>query len=155
MSQETIAQRLKILIPKLGLDVKGFCQRLDVGETTVRNYFSRGNNPNAEFLAKLTNTFEYVNMSWLLTGKGEPVFGDSSNTDITTATVKKNSGVVGSHGTQYNIEMPSTFDGCKQRLALLTTENEGLRSTVAALETALSAKEEILTLLRGGHNRPN
>ncbi len=38
---------------------------------------------------------------------------------------------------------------------MLTAENEGLRSTVAALETALSAKEEILTLLRGSHNRPN
>jgi hypothetical protein len=73
----------------------------------------------------------------------------------TTATVKKNSGVIGSHGTQVNLEVPSTFDGCKQQLAVLTAENEGRRSTVAALETALGAKEEILTLLRGGHTRPN
>jgi hypothetical protein len=155
MPETPIGQRLKILIESLNLDVRTFSQRIDVAETTTRNYLNRGTKPGAEYLEKVYNSFNEANLHWLLTGKGEPLLTDVPVDQSTTATVKKNSGVIGSHGTQVNFEVPSTFDDCKQQLAVLTAENEGLRSTVAALETALNAKEEILTLLRVGHNRPN
>jgi phage repressor protein C with HTH and peptisase S24 domain len=128
---------------------------LDVSDTNIRNYIERGSKPSSDVLEKLAQIIPGINALWLLTGEGEPFLNNQPSDQSTTASVKKNSGVIGSHGTQVNFEVPSTFDDCKQQLAVLTAENEGLRSTVAALETALSAKEEILTLLRGGHNRPN
>lgn len=156
MSEVTINERLKFLIEKYGMSVRAFSAAMGATDTNTRNYIDRGSKPNAEYLGKLLKRFNDINPTWLLLGEGEPFLPDSAARDqSTSATVKKNPGVIGSHGTHGNFEVPSTLDDCKQQLAVLTAENEGLRSTVAALETALGAKEEILTLLRVGHNRPN
>lgn len=155
MSEVSINERLKFLIEKYGLSVRAFSTAIGATDTNTRNYIDRGSKPNAEYLGKLLKRFNDINPTWLLLGEGAPFLTDTPVDQSTTASVKKNSGVIGSHGTQVNLEVPNTFDDCKQQLAVLTAENEGLRSTVAALETALGAKEEILTLLRVGHNRPN
>lgn len=155
MTETTINQRLKFLMDALGMKAGAFSRALGISETNIRNYTDRTSKPGFEAIEKIALTFKQVNLAWLVTGEGEPLLTGSTSDQSTTATVKKNSGVIGSHGTQVNFGVPSTFDDCKQQLAVLTAENEGLRSTVAALETALSAKEEILTLLRVGHNRPN
>jgi len=162
MSQETIGQRLKILINRLNLDVKGFCQRIDVSETTIRNYFSRGNNPNAEFLTKLTNTFDYVNLHWLLTGNGEPLLSPpNENSQAITGSQKFfRSPIVGNNqGTAYqeNNAMAATADmeNLKNKLALAEKEVEHLKAQLAMKDALLTSKEETLALLRASYNRPN
>jgi len=159
MSQETIGQRLRILINQLNLDVKGFCQRIDVSETTIRNYFSRGNNPNAEFLTKLTNTFDYVNLHWLLTGKGEPFLLDNASTTTNTAQIKNNSGIAINNGVAtQNINL----EDCKRELesmrrdaASYQREIELLTGQLQGKDALIAAKDETITLLRASYTRPN
>jgi transcriptional regulator with XRE-family HTH domain len=164
MSQDTIGQRLKILLSQLDLDIKGFCQRLDISETTVRNYFSRGNNPNADFLAKLTTSFDYVNLSWLLTGNGaiflsEPPALDKSN----NISNKKNKGPVQNNtGDNNTITNNVQLEDCKRDLEKATTEVKHLQAQLAAKDDVIASKDaviasqaETLSLLRGGYTRPN
>lgn len=155
MSQKTIGQRLRILIKSLDLDVKGFCQRIDVSETSIRNYFSRWNNPNAGFLTKLTITFEYVNLHWLLTGNGEPFLTDMAYNQSTTINAKKNSGNIqnntGNAQVTNNIELAE----CRRDLDATRRDAAAYQREIALLQGQLKDKEEIITLLRGGYNRPN
>jgi transcriptional regulator with XRE-family HTH domain len=78
MSKETINQRLKFLIELLNLKVGSFSRALGVSETTIRNYTDRGSKPGADFLEKLVNHFNQVNITWLVSGLGAPLSYDSS-----------------------------------------------------------------------------
>jgi transcriptional regulator with XRE-family HTH domain len=162
MNQETIGQRLKILIKQLDLDVRGFCKRLDVSETSIRNYFSRGNNPNAEFLTKLTSTFEYVNLHWLLTGNGESFLPPpNENNQAITGNQKffRSPVVATGQGPAYqeNNAAPAAADteNLKNKLALAEKEVEHLKAQLATKDALLASKEETLALLRLSFNRPN
>lgn len=156
MSETTVGQRLKFLIKQLNLDVKGFCKALDVSETTVRNYFNRGSNPNAEFLMKLTNTFGLVNLGWLLTGKGEHFLSESTQSSTLQQTnIKNNSGIGISNGSTNNITNNLTLDDCKQSLQQSERENAHLREQLARADALVAAKDETINLLRASYNRPN
>ena len=161
MSQETIGQRLKVLIKRLDLDVKGFCQRIDVSETSIRNYFSRGNNPNAEFLTKLTSTFEYVNLHWLLTGNGEPLIlpTNENNQSISGSQKFFRSPVANSNSGTVNQDNTNSFgpdsEDFRNKVALLEKEVEHLRAQLEMKDTVIASKDETITLLRVSFTRPN
>ena len=155
MSEGLIGQRLKFLIGQLGLDIRGFSQSLNISETTVRNYFNRGSNPNADFLTKLTNAFESVNLSWLLSGNGEPFLPGTTTTN--TAHIKNNSGIGINNGTA-----TITLEACQRELesvrkdaASYQREIELLKGQLETKDNLIASKDEILSLLRGGYNKPN
>lgn len=161
MPETPIGQRLKILIDSLKLDVRTFSQRIDVAETTTRNYLNRGTKPGTEYLEKVYNAFNEANMHWLLTGKGEPLLSTNENNQ-TTAHAEKffRSPVVGTnHGTAYqeNNATPVAGDveNLKTKLALAEKEVEHLKAQLAMKDALLTSKEETLALLRISFNRPN
>jgi transcriptional regulator with XRE-family HTH domain len=152
MSEGAIGQRLKVLIGDLGLDVRGFCKVMDVSETTVRNYFNRGSNPNAEFLTKLSNSFEQINLGWLLSGRGEVFLPGSVPATSNTANINNNSGIGINTGTA---TQHITLEACQRELEAVKRDAASYQREIRLLEGQLKDKEEIITLLRGGYNRPN
>ena len=152
MAETPVGQRLKFLIAELSLDIRGFSKALDVSETTVRNYFNRGSKPNAEFFEKLSNSFEGVNLNWLLSGKGEPFLpGKQPAQNISTTKGKGN--IVGQNITTAIGNV--TLDDCKRELVSTQKEVEHLKQQLELKDALLAAKEEMLVLLRGSRDRPN
>lgn len=162
MSEETVGQRLKFLIETLGMKTGAFSRVLGVSETNVRNYTERNSKPGADFLEKLIMHFEQINLTWLLTGRGEPLILPANENNQTTAHAEKffRSPVVGTnHGTAYqeNNATPAAADveALKNKLALAEKEVEHLKVQLAMKDALLTSKEETLALLRISFNRPN
>jgi transcriptional regulator with XRE-family HTH domain len=157
MSEGAIGQRLKVLIFSLGMNVRSFCKAIDVSETTVRNYFNRGSSPSAEFLTKLNNTYGVVNLGWLLTGNGSIFLPDDiTPNQSTNITNKKNKGPVQNNtGEHASITNNVKLDDCQRDLEASRKEVAGYQREIELLKGQLEDKNEIITLLRGGYNRPN
>jgi transcriptional regulator with XRE-family HTH domain len=142
MAESAIGQRLKILMEQLRLDVREFSQALGVGETTTRNYFNRGSKPSADYLEKLGNTFESVNMNWLLNGRGEPFLSATAeptalyqkNKKITQSQIigKVGGNVIRNQGTSISEQSDSGSE-----LAAAQRELELLRSQLADKERTI------------------
>jgi phage repressor protein C with HTH and peptisase S24 domain len=89
MPETPIGQRLKVPIDSLKLNVRTFSQRIDVVETTARNYLNRGTKPGTEYLEEVYNAFNEANMHWLFTGNGEPLLSSVNANNQTTANAEK------------------------------------------------------------------
>ncbi len=67
-----IADRINQIIEHEGLTIASFSRKISVGDQTVRSVcVLKRNKPGFDFLANIVQTFEWVNPSWLLTGKGD------------------------------------------------------------------------------------
>jgi phage repressor protein C with HTH and peptisase S24 domain len=69
--QNSVKDRLKILIDLLGLSLKDFSSKTGIPYRTIQSYLSGINIPGGENLQKICAEFS-VNINWLLTGEGEP-----------------------------------------------------------------------------------
>jgi hypothetical protein len=157
MSESTINQRLKILIETLGLKVGAFSRALGVSETSTRNYTDRSSKPGADYLEKIAIHFNQVNLTWLITGEGEPLLtgGDSQASHI-----KNNYGnSVGSNnkgGSVTQHHTGATSPGERDtKLALAEKEIQHLREQLAAKDALLASKDETIAVLKSAFNRPN
>lgn len=75
-----IADRLNEIIKHEGLSVAGFARRIGIGDQTVRGVVvMRRNNPGYDFLQRVAQTFEWLNVDWLLTGRGSMQMSKSVN----------------------------------------------------------------------------
>jgi len=159
-SEQSINERLKFLISKLGLSVRAFSTAIGATDTNTRNYIDRGAKPNAEYLGKLLKRFDDINPTWLLLGEGEP-FMEKSNEPrgSSTSEVKNNYGNnVGSNrgGTVTQHQSaganPSERD---TKLALAEREIQHLREQLAAKDALLASKDETIAVLKTAFNRPS
>ena len=155
MSNSAISQRLKLLIEKLDMDTRTFSQALGVSEGTTRNYFNRGSKPNSDYLEKLHVSFEAVNLHWLLTGIGEPFLTNESTDQSTTTNTKKNSGNIQNNTGNAQVTNNIKLEECQRDLEATRKDAAAYQREIALLQGQLKDKEEIITLLRGGYNRPN
>ncbi len=133
-----------------------FSRALGVSETTVRNYLDRNSKPSSDILEKISNTFNQVNLTWLITGKGEPLL-QSTSTTANTANIKNNSGIGINNGSA-----TITLEACQRELenmrrdaASYQREIELLKGQLEAKDHLIASKDELLNFLRGGFNRPN
>ncbi len=161
MTQSPISQRLKILIEKLGLDTRSFSQALGVSEGTTRNYFNRGSKPNADYLEKLSISFESANLHWLLTGNGEPLIPPTYENSHAIAgnqnffkspVAAQNTGTTNQQ--QYNTSSDA-HDEIKTKLVIAEKEIEHLRAQLTMKDTVIASKDETITALRASANRPS
>ncbi|MCA8830502.1 hypothetical protein [Hymenobacter pini] len=134
MSQETISQRLSILIKALGLNPRSFSEKFGVNEGTTRGYTTRGSVPNADYIATLLRAIEHLNPAWLLLGRGEMFLDGSAEVQVVDA---KRGGALAE---------------LEKELATVRRENEQLKALIAAKDDLIAAKEEVLTLLRSSKN---
>ncbi len=67
-----ICDRINLIIEKEGLTVASFARKIGTGDQTVRGcVVQRRNKPSYEFIAKIIQTFDWLNPRWFITGEGE------------------------------------------------------------------------------------
>jgi hypothetical protein len=150
--QSTINERLKFLIEKLGMSIRGFSSELGVSDTNTRNYIDRGSKPNSDYLQKLLRRFDSINPTWLLLGDGEPFLGSATPTTTNTAHIKNNSGIGINNGTA---TQHITLEACQRELEAVKRDAASYQREIALLKGQLEDKNEIIMLLRDGYNRSN
>ncbi|WP_210521610.1 helix-turn-helix domain-containing protein [Hymenobacter terricola] len=156
MSQTTIGQRIKILVDGLKISVRKFAQTLDVSETNIRNYTDRGTKPSSDVLEKIILHFPQTDITWLLTGQGDPFLPNSSPSsdshNISTKNFQGNvAGANHGHMTQSVGSHPNLPD-CEKDLAVAKNENALLRQQVQTLGELVASQKETITLLRTSRN---
>lgn len=155
-TQESINERIKFLIEKLGMSVRGFSAELGVSDTNTRNYIDRGSKPNSDYLQRLLRRFDSINPLWLLLGDGEPFLSSAAATDQSTTTnTKKNSGNIQNNTGNAQVTNNIKLEECQRDLEATRKDAAAYQREIALLQGQLKDKEEIITLLRGGYNRPN
>lgn len=69
-----IIDRLQEIIDYAGLNVSSFAKKIGVVDQTIRGIVvQRRNKPGFDILAKILQTFTWINAEWLITGKGEMI----------------------------------------------------------------------------------
>ena len=69
-----IIDRLQEIIDYAGLNVSSFAKKIGVVDQTIRGIVvQRRNKPGLDILAKILQTFTWINAEWLITGKGEMI----------------------------------------------------------------------------------
>lgn len=67
-----ICERIKELIEDQKMTIASFARRIGVGDQTVRGIVvQKRNKPGYDVLLKIAQTFEWLDVEWLITGKGE------------------------------------------------------------------------------------
>ena len=158
--QQTINERLKILIGALNISARAFSAQLEVPESNTRNYLDKSTKLNSDYLERIALHFKSVNLSWLITGEGSIFTGEVPQvTNTATTRIKKVSGGAVNSGTGNQV---ITLEGCQQELeqtkrtvADLQKENAFLRAQLDAKDALIASKEETLTVLKAAFNRPN
>lgn len=76
----TVNDRLELFMKHLNLSVNSLAKELDFSRTTVHNIVSengRRTSPSHDFYSKLKESYENINLNWLITGEGEMLLSDS------------------------------------------------------------------------------
>jgi DNA-binding transcriptional regulator YiaG len=160
MSESTINQRLKLLIGALGMKTGAFSRALGVSETSTRNYTDRSSKPGFDYLEKIAAHFKQVNLTWLITGEGEPLLSPHSENEPspTHDQIFFRSPFIGTNqGTanqQQHVNSASDPE-LTTKLTLAEKEIEHLRTQLQMKDALLASKEETISLLRDKQNRPN
>jgi transcriptional regulator with XRE-family HTH domain len=150
--ENTVNERLKILMNALHMNAEAFGKVLGVSGSTVRNYFDEGrkSKPGYEVLEKLYRSFENINLLWLFGDPGEPLLPKSGEASgprgINQKNISGGQAIGVNHGTatqnQYSIaDCEKERDAYKAERDKALAENELLRQL-------LTAKDETIALLR-------
>ncbi len=76
-----INDRINQIIERENLTIASFARKINVGDQTVRSVcVMKRNRPSYEFIAKVVQTFDWLNPKWLLTGEGSMEIDDCEGT---------------------------------------------------------------------------
>jgi len=154
MEENSVNQRIKFLIEnELKTNVHRFSKLLGVSDGTVRNYVDSKTKPGAEFLAMMIQKVPGLQAHWLLTGEGNPILVDKSDSRIKQSgdfnqagtsnkqTIKGNKGNIQNNtGSGNTITNNVKLDNCQRDLA--TAQKE-----IALLTSQLADKERTIQIL--------
>lgn len=79
--QQTVLERIRILIEYTKVSDRKFGEIIGVPQTTISSLFKRGNEPNVTILNAILNAYKDISPEWLLTGKGEMLKSGYTQTD--------------------------------------------------------------------------
>lgn len=69
-----INERIYQIIQKEGVTVSAFARKVGVGDQTIRGIVvQKRNKPGFELMQKIIQTFDWLDLDWFMTGKGEMV----------------------------------------------------------------------------------
>ncbi|WP_323755427.1 helix-turn-helix transcriptional regulator [Roseivirga sp.] len=78
----SVNDRLELLMKHFDLSVNSLAKQLDFSRTTIHNIISengRRTSPSHDFYAKLKESYENINLNWLITGEGEMLLDESQS----------------------------------------------------------------------------
>ncbi|NVK52122.1 MAG: helix-turn-helix transcriptional regulator [Flavobacteriaceae bacterium] len=87
VSNIDFTNRLKKIMKYYNLTASLFADKIDVQRSSISHILSGRNKPSLDFVLKITNTFEDIDIYWLLNGKGtfpKVVKVNQPTTDATT-----------------------------------------------------------------------
>ncbi len=105
------SKRLEKILDYYGLSATAFSEKIDFNRSTISHLISGRNKPSLEFVMKVVQTFEDVNLYWLLNGKGTfPSTAVLENKDATTTSNFQTTETISSaeKSTQKNLENHSS-----------------------------------------------
>lgn len=70
VNSEHFAKRLQKIMDEYDLTAAAFADKIEVGRSSISHILSGRNKPSLEFVMKVIDTFEDVELYWLLNGKG-------------------------------------------------------------------------------------
>ena len=163
MEQSTINQRLKFLLDSFKLSARAFSEVIGESATNTQNYVgARNAEPRAGYIQKVLDHFSSVNAQWLMTGRGAPFLPDSDQANEPFIIYQKNKSSVGTNhgsishtGQNSSAALEQEVTGLRIQVEALQQQLATTKALLAAKDDIIAAKEEMLTLLRGQHNRPN
>jgi hypothetical protein len=137
MNENTINQRLKILIEATNMNIRSFSRAYGLHEGNLRNYIDRGSKPPAEFISALVQSIDGLNAIWLLLGEGEMFLNGAA--EPRAVYQKNNSGIT--IGTNHGIatQHHSTIAECEKDL-------KAANERITLLTSQLQDKERIIQL---------
>ena len=68
--EDSIVERILILIESYGLTSSAFADRIDVQRSSISHLISGRNKPSLDFIYKVLNHFPEINSKWLIMGTG-------------------------------------------------------------------------------------
>jgi transcriptional regulator with XRE-family HTH domain len=68
--EESIVERVLILIKEYGLTASEFADKIDVQRSSMSHLVSGRNKPSLDFIQKILNNFSDINPTWLIMGTG-------------------------------------------------------------------------------------
>jgi len=84
---DTVGNRIKKIMDHLNLNYNSFSKELGYSDVVVGNVIKGRNKPSFDFVNKLTQTFDWVDVRWILTGQGEMLL-ENNITNKTKAVYK-------------------------------------------------------------------
>ncbi|WP_448529977.1 helix-turn-helix domain-containing protein [Raineya sp.] len=75
-------ERLKILIDMKSIQPSRFADEIGVQRSGLSHIIAGRNKPSVDFLQKLVQRYPDTNVNWLLTGIGEPIIEQTSDSEI-------------------------------------------------------------------------
>jgi len=126
----TVNQRIKELIDYLQLSDREFAKQVEIPQTTISSYFKRGSEPSMSAIVRILKTFDFVDIEWLVLGKGsmikEEVIENTDTNNIMMKTIIELSGkcaileeknrVLESNHIDYNLAADATLKYSKQQI---------------------------------------
>ena len=70
--QESISQRVKMIIDKENLSINAFAKKTGLGQKTVDNMIRRNTDPSYKSICSILDAFPNISSDWLLYGNGNP-----------------------------------------------------------------------------------
>lgn len=114
-------ERLKQIIEYYNLSASNFADKIDVPRSSISHLLSGRNKASLDFVIKVVDNFEDVELNWLVYGQG--TFPKNSQTPVTS--VKKETHTLFSESESEKIENTKTFKDEKKIIKVILLYEDG------------------------------
>ncbi|MGB3142602.1 MAG: helix-turn-helix transcriptional regulator [Maribacter sp.] len=84
LDTQSFIERLSKLLSLYDLSSSAFADRIEVQRSSISHLLNGRNKPSLEFIMKVNDYFEEVDLNWLLYGKGDFPYDKKENNDSQT-----------------------------------------------------------------------
>lgn len=74
--------RLRQIIEYYNISVNAFSVKNGINESTIRKILTENTSIRSDNLAKIAENFPEINLDWLITGRGEMLFSEQTDTPV-------------------------------------------------------------------------
>ena len=82
-------ERIKLILDHYNLTSSGFAEKIDVPRSSISHLLSGRNKPSLDFIIKIDQAFDEVDLDWLLYGKGNFPKGTDTGPSLFNQKIEK------------------------------------------------------------------